>query len=284
MGQSRCRAVRTDARYDHLSLGLAAMEVSLEAATGGISARRSRARPRRSRSGVQHAPQPSRSRSCSTAAIPIRRSTSSRATTWNARGGRASPIASPTCWSGCRASRGWSTIRESRISRPCGCARRLLRLFGLPGAHGPGARRPGHGGRAPLRPGGALRPREDRRGAQGSGNATLAWPPPPGGADARGQGIHRDLSAERRSEGRRGAALSAPRRPSTASLCACLGFRLNQPQTDGPVSPLLRHWRAGRRFDARDPIEVCDQAREQGNKQPCLLAREAAQYLTITPE
>jgi ABC transporter substrate binding protein len=24
--------------------------------------------------------------------------------------------------------------------------------------------------------------------------------------------------------------------------------------------PLLRNWRAGRRFDARDPIEVCDQA------------------------
>jgi hypothetical protein len=40
----------------------------------------------------------------------------------------------------------------------------------------------------------------------------------------------------------------------------------------------------GRRFDARDPIEVCDQAREQGNKQPGLLVREAAQYLTITPE
>lgn len=36
--------------------------------------------------------------------------------------------------------------------------------------------------------------------------------------------------------------------------------------------------------DARDPIEVCDQPREQGNKQPGLLVREAAQYLTIAPE
>ena len=40
----------------------------------------------------------------------------------------------------------------------------------------------------------------------------------------------------------------------------------------------------GRRFEARDLIEVCDQAREQDNTQPDLLVREAAQYLTITPE
>ena len=32
--------------------------------------------------------------------------------------------------------------------------------------------------------------------------------------------------------------------------------------------PLLRNWRAGRRFDARDPIEVCDQARQQGDSSP----------------
>jgi hypothetical protein len=31
-----------------------------------------------------------------------------------------------------------------------------------------------------------------------------------------------------------------------------------------PRSDTRRNWRAGRRFDARDPIEVCDQAREAG--------------------
>jgi hypothetical protein len=33
-----------------------------------------------------------------------------------------------------------------------------------------------------------------------------------------------------------------------------------------------------------DPIEVCDQAGEQGIEQPDLLVGEVAQYLTITPE
>ena len=48
--------------------------------------------------------------------------------------------------------------------------------------------------------------------------------------------------------------------------------------------PLSRNRRVGRRFDARDPIEICDQSREQGNKLRGLLVREAAQRLAITPE
>ena len=53
---------------------------------------------------------------------------------------------------------------------------------------------------------------------------------------------------------------------------------------DGPVSLPSRDRYAGRPFDARDPIEVCDQAREQVNEQPGLLVREAAEHLMITPE
>jgi hypothetical protein len=37
-----------------------------------------------------------------------------------------------------------------------------------------------------------------------------------------------------------------------------------------------------RRFDARDPIEVFDQAPEQGDEKPCLSVAEAAQRLAIT--
>src|ERR1700722_17704014 len=48
--------------------------------------------------------------------------------------------------------------------------------------------------------------------------------------------------------------------------------------------PLLRNRRAGRRLGARDPIEVCDQTRQQGDEQTGLLVREVAQDLMITPE
>jgi hypothetical protein len=41
---------------------------------------------------------------------------------------------------------------------------------------------------------------------------------------------------------------------------------------------------ARRRLDARDPIKICDQSREQGNKLRGLLVREAAQRLAVTPE
>jgi len=51
-----------------------------------------------------------------------------------------------------------------------------------------------------------------------------------------------------------------------------------------PVSPLLERLRVGHRFDARDPIEVCDQARQQVNEQPSLIVREAAQDLMIAPK
>ena len=54
--------------------------------------------------------------------------------------------------------------------------------------------------------------------------------------------------------------------------------------TDAPVRPLLKNWRARRRLGACDPIEVCDQARQQGDEQPGLLVREVAQDLMITPE
>ena len=112
----------------------------------------------------------------------------------------------------CRASRGWSTIPGSRISRP-------MRMRSSPPTTIRTSWRACNRctttrarGTSALRPGGALRPCEDRRGAQGSGNAALAGPPPAGGAGARGQGIDRDLSAERRGEGRRGAARLSRRR------------------------------------------------------------------------
>lgn len=50
---------------------------------------------------------------------------------------------------------------------------------------------------------------------------------------------------------------------------------ISQP-TNGRVSPLLENRRAGRCFDARNPIEVRDEARQEQNEQPGLLVREAA--------
>ena len=40
----------------------------------------------------------------------------------------------------------------------------------------------------------------------------------------------------------------------------------------------------GRRFGARDPIEICDQASEQGDEQPGLLVGKATERVTIAPE
>jgi hypothetical protein len=87
----------------------------------------------------------------------------------------------------------------------------------------------------------------------------------------------------------KGAIVRTMRFQSSVSLIGITGRKLGF----GPKSacqrtvrslPLLKIWRAGRRFDARDPIEVCDQARQQGDEQSGLLVREVAQHLMIAPK
>jgi hypothetical protein len=59
---------------------------------------------------------------------------------------------------------------------------------------------------------------------------------------------------------------------------------LNQPGTDGPVIPPCRKLAGPLTLDARDPIEVCDQAREQGDEPLGLLVCEVAQDLVVASE